>query len=290
MVFQPPNLPIPKSKEEALIGGLGQGAQNAVSMAQLWRQYKIQKRQQEIEEQKLRMEMDKLGAPTTILSPGGDVVREIPGKVEVLPQPRAELKAPTGFRYTNDGNLEAIPGGPADIKGQEKAAKEQGLQQAAVNQADAVINKVNQALSKVSGFTTGAGSFLSKIPGTSARNLAKDIDTIKANLGFATLQEMRRNSPTGGALGQVAVQELEMLQSTVSSLDPSQSKDQVIQNLNEVKQHFENWKNAVSQSGKGATDMQPAQGAVHNEALQWAMQNPNDPRAQRILQIHGKGQ
>lgn len=161
------------------------------------------------------------------------------------------MKPPTGFRPAGDGNLEAIPGGPADIKQQQREEKEAGLRDATVRQADLMLEKVDQTLKNVSGFTAGLGSRLSAIPGTPARNLEKDIDTLKANLGFEALQEMRRNSPTGGALGQVAVQELEMLQSTVSSLDPTQSPAQLKRNLNEVKKHFENWKNAVVKSQSG---------------------------------------
>ena len=69
--------------------------------------------------------------------------------------------------------------------------------------------------------------------------------TKQANLGFAELQAMRQASPTGGALGQVAVQELDMLQSTLASLNQSQSPEQLRSSLNEVKQHYQNWKSAV---------------------------------------------
>lgn len=158
-------------------------------------------------------------------------------------------KPPAGYRWTATGGQEPIPGGPVDLKQKGIEEKEIGLRQAAINQADTVMTKVDQALANVGTFSAGLGSKLSVIPGTSARNLEKDIDTIKANLGFAALQEMRRNSPTGGALGQVAVQELTMLQSTVASLDPTQSPPQLKRNLEEVRKHYQNWKNAVMQSG-----------------------------------------
>lgn len=45
---------------------------------------------------------------------------------------------------------------------------------------------------------------------------------------------MRANSPTGGALGQVAVQELDMLQKTKVSLEQSQSVEQFLTALDEL--------------------------------------------------------
>jgi hypothetical protein len=89
---------------------------------------------------------------------------------------------------------------------------------------------------------TGAvGAFMRGIPGTGAYDLEKTIDTIKANIGFAELSDMRQMSPTGGALGQVAVQELSMLQAVLSSLDANQSKQQVLSSLEQVKKHYTNW-------------------------------------------------
>lgn len=194
-------------------------------------------------------------------------------------------KAPTGFRYTTSGDLEAIPGGPAGLKLQDKEKKEAGLRDASIRQADLVINKIDQALQKVGFTTTGiGGAVLGGIPGTKAKNLKRDIDTIKANLGFSTLQEMRRNSPTGGALGQVAVQELEMLQSTISSLDPTQSDEQVIRNLNEIKTHYNNWKNAVQQAGQSVGD--PEADAAIQKIMSSSL--PELEKQNRITQIRSR--
>ena len=73
---------------------------------------------------------------------------------------------------------------------------------------------------------TGAGSWLAGFVGDSpvtgnARAIYTAVKTVQANLGFDALQKMRDESPTGGALGQVAVQELEMLQAKVAALDPT---------------------------------------------------------------------
>lgn len=111
-------------------------------------------------------------------------------------------------------------------------------QQAAI--MDSTIDKAIEMAGKsgTAGFV-GAGARF--IPGTEAYDLSQTLQTIKANIGFDKLQEMRDNSPTGGALGQVAVQEMQALQSVFGSLDQAQSAAQLINGLNQVKavrKHF----------------------------------------------------
>lgn len=138
----------------------------------------------------------------------------------------------------------------ADEKKQEKIEKQQQAADMAIGAADRVINEVKQARDKVSGFTAGAGALLSFVPLTEAKDLSKRLNTIKANLGFDRLQQMRDASPTGGALGQVAVQELIALQSTIASLDQDQSPAQLTEALNKIEFHYSNWRDAVRKSGK----------------------------------------
>jgi hypothetical protein len=97
-----------------------------------------------------------------------------------------------------------------------------------------IKNKKDSLVNRASSFTTGfGGSLLSSIAGTPAYDLAQDTQTLLANSGFSELQEMRDNSPTGGALGSVAVQELGMLQAAQQNLLSSQSKEQYIRNLDD---------------------------------------------------------
>jgi hypothetical protein len=165
-------------------------------------------------------------------------------------------KAPAGYRYKEDGSLEAIPGGPADIKAGELGAKAAARNQSAVAQADSVLKEISDAKGMVGWNTAGIGGALSVLPATDARDLGAKLTTIKANLGFDRLQQMRDQSPTGGALGQVAVQELAALQATVASLDQMQSPKQLGTALDKIEQHYTNWRNAVKQAANpqgGAT-------------------------------------
>lgn len=159
-----------------------------------------------------------------------------------MSKPDDTAKAPAGYRWTASGGLEAIPGGPADEKASLAGEKAEQRRQAAVMQAQRMIDSTGEALRQVDKwFTTGiSGAFMSKVPGSDANDLRATLDTLKANLGFAELQAMREASPTGGALGSVAVQELNSLQSTVANLDPSQSESQLRASIQKVRTHYLN--------------------------------------------------
>lgn len=137
----------------------------------------------------------------------------------------------------------------AEEKRTEKQEKKTAAADAAIANADRVINEVKDAKKLVSGFTAGAGGLLASVPLTSSKDLAARLTTIKANLGFDRLQQMRDASPTGGALGQVAVQELVALQSTIASLDQTQSPKQLKEALDKIEASYGRWRNAVKKAG-----------------------------------------
>lgn len=62
---------------------------------------------------------------------------------------------------------------------------------------------------------------------------------------------MREASPTGGALGAVAVQELVALQSTVASLDQMQSPAELRGALDKIEKHYNNWLKTVDGKPRG---------------------------------------
>lgn len=174
-------------------------------------------------------------------------------------------RPPPGYRWTPQGDLERIPGGPADEKAGLAGQKEQLRQQGAVKRADIVINKVDEALAKTGFWTTGLigdlrGTLPGRLTGSGAYDLEKTLDTVKANIGFKELQEMKEASPTGGALGQIAVRELELLQAVVASLEKGQDESVLRENLTQVKTHFENWKKAV-QKANAQQSQNPDQGS-----------------------------
>jgi len=112
-----------------------------------------------------------------------------------------------------------------------------------VSRGESIMTEINQAIKDydngeaASGLT---GYVLSKIPGTDTYDTAAIIRTIKANIGFDRLQQMRNESPTGGALGQVTERELGFLQATIAELSTSQTEEQILRNLRKVKDHYNN--------------------------------------------------
>jgi len=178
-------------------------------------------------------------------------------------------KAPAGYRLTSDGNLEAIPGGPADTKIQ--GALNQDT--AALQSTTAALDRLQLEANRIKGHpglekTTGimskvplVGGLLT-VPGTDAANFKAGLDTLKSQAGFTVLQEMRNNSKTGGALGQVSDFENRLLQANLASLDTAQSESEFKAALDKLVTYTEGAKDRIRAAyNLKHTARQPAQGA-----------------------------
>lgn len=83
-------------------------------------------------------------------------------------------------------------------------------------------------------FTTGVGGLIMSLkPGSTAKDMRANLDTLTADAAFTSLQQMRDASKTGGALGQVSERELTLLGAAVRSLDANQSDEQLTSNIRE---------------------------------------------------------
>ena len=117
---------------------------------------------------------------------------------------------------------------------------------ASISKADNVLDILDEALGLVGPTTAGPAGFAAPLAaGTDAFTLRGHIDTIQANLSFKEIAEMRANSPTGGALGNVTERELDLLAATVSKLDQRLSPTALRASLERVRTHYNNWKEAV---------------------------------------------
>lgn len=105
---------------------------------------------------------------------------------------------------------------------------------ASLDQSIRLIDDIIRDPSKLRG-VTGLGSLGSAIPGTAWADIAAKLDTLKARSAFGALQEMRANSPTGGALGSVSERELYLLQNAETQLQNSQSPESLLQSLRDYK-------------------------------------------------------
>ena len=81
---------------------------------------------------------------------------------------------------------------------------------------------------------TGMMAYIPSIYGGEAKTVEHAIDSLKAQIGFQELNDMRSSSPTGGALGNVTERELAFLQNSLLSLELSQSSEQFRENLLDI--------------------------------------------------------
>lgn len=161
---------------------------------------------------------------------------------------RNEGNIPPGYRVVRDeqGNpvqLEPIPGGPEAQKVEEAERKRQAQADQTALYGDVVFSALDdiESIRKNSRLpTTGAfGSLLAGIRGTPQHDIAQALDTVRANISFERLNQMRAASPTGGALGSVTERELLLLQNSFTALEQSQSDEQFEKNLRRTRAIYE---------------------------------------------------
>ena len=182
---------------------------------------------------------------------------QLTGQYEWAPQVSQSSgpDAPAGYRYTPSNDLEAIPGGPADLRqsaeGRSRverlSASARSLQTGieAIDEANRILSQPGRWWTPFDDATGATGQMMRGVGGSRARDLDQALEPVRSILSFETLAEMRRNSETGGALGGIATRELELLGNTVRSLDTAQSRSQVQRNLQTVRQQFERTQRAV---------------------------------------------
>lgn len=144
-------------------------------------------------------------------------------------------KTPPGYRQTKDGNLEPIPGGPADTKLQGALNQDTSMLQNSNASFDRLATTANEILNHpgLNGITGIRGKF-TDIPGTDAANARALLNTLKSQVGFGVLQEMRNNSKSGGALGSVSDAEGKRLENNLAALDTTQDIEQFKKQLQSI--------------------------------------------------------
>jgi len=159
-------------------------------------------------------------------------------------------EAPTNYAWQRDdqGNVAlddrgapiALPVGPALAEQQAAEAAAAAREQTRTNQGDIVLDNINRALDlSEQAFTTGfTGNIAAAIPGTPAYDLNQLVLTIGTNISLDRLQQMRDQSPTGGAVGQVTEGEWDRFAASLGSLSQSQSKEQFQYNLLMVERQY----------------------------------------------------
>lgn len=153
----------------------------------------------------------------------------------MTPQEIAAAGLPEGTsaqRNSETGQIQVLDKPKATTSGEDSTQQK-------LDAANNTLSAIRDVKEKIGWRTTGVGGqVIGKVAGTDAANLAADLDTIKSNIGFDRLQMMRDASKTGGALGGIAVRELELLQSTIASLDVRQSPSHLMKNIEKVEAQY----------------------------------------------------
>lgn len=148
------------------------------------------------------------------------------------------------------GNLTA-PTSAAEERRQERreerAAAAERAAADALSKANIALDTVDLAMDSTNWATAGLAGTLDWVPGSPPKRLAGYLNTIRANVAFNELQQMRRNSPTGGALGNVSNADMSLLQSTLATLDQQASPEDLRRALATIKRVTEAVRDAYAQ-------------------------------------------
>jgi hypothetical protein len=179
------------------------------------------------------VEMKKPPAPsaTATATTGGARVGTIPQGFELVEDPR-----------TGALSMRPIPGGPAEAEQIAEAEKAKGRKEQQSRAGGTVVQDLQRALNIVQSKPSATGRSASAILGlpeiaraeTDVQAAKGFVESALSNVGLDTLQQMRENSPTGGALGQVPIQQQQRLEQVLGSLDLTQRKEVVEDNIKRV--------------------------------------------------------
>ena len=89
----------------------------------------------------------------------------------------------------------------------------------------------NQIKSHINGLTTKYGASLANIPGSEARTLARQLNTLKAHSAFSTLTDLKES---GGTLGAISEAELVLLESKLGALDQGGDPAELVRVIDQI--------------------------------------------------------
>lgn len=222
-------------------------------------------------------ELDNPAGKVTVLPDGSSAIitNTRTGQHEVIAA--GGPKTPPGYRQVS-GGLEAIPGGPADVKMNEKRQQDFASLQQMTQSLDALERSANEVLQhKGLAGNYGIKGVLPNIPGGNAADALALLETLRTKAGFATLQDMRNASKSGGALGAVSDKENQMLQNSIAALGKAQSYEQAQRQLKQL----------IAETQASKARIQAAYADHWNNHGAAARQNPTQPANTAPVQFNG---
>lgn len=189
--------------EESVVVGrslLGKRTGAVKGVDQTWQSEQQANRAQRLEEQQARFDQQRQMAqliastrqgpgpsPITVLDESGNpVIKDARTGTVYGRAPAGASKAPAGYRFTPEGNLEMIPGGPADAKAQQRAEGGSTVEMITgklrdsynrLDKAGAITNPENGALRNAGAWagSSAAGQAAGRLLGTANQSIRNEI-------------------------------------------------------------------------------------------------------------------
>lgn len=120
----------------------------------------------------------------------------------------------------------------------ERAAARAATKRAA--DVENLLGNINQARQNISGWSTGVrGQLTQGLWGSSSADLREALESISSPIVLDALAAAKSQSKTGASgFGALSERELSLLRSSIASLSQSQSREQLLRNLNRIETHF----------------------------------------------------
>lgn len=129
----------------------------------------------------------------------------------------------------------AVPGSPAALEAAAVAAKAGagGDSNAITTDTITAAAGLARTLAQKGGTTGMLGQALSNLSETDAAELRRQVKVLTSNATIESLNAMRRESPTGGALGNVTEGEGQMLAASAGAIDPNAKTEDFMRQLSD---------------------------------------------------------
>jgi hypothetical protein len=182
-----------------------------------------------------------MGANNFAMPPVGDNYADIRNQPIIradgstLPAPANPKQAQERYAAELDIAKELAKKAP-DI--QEKEQKAQQRDESKMVSSDLVLDSIGKAKKLISPSSVGYGGFLQFLPMTDARAIQAALAPVRSAVTTDTLAQMRAESPTGGAMGNLTEKELPILQEKYASFDQFQRPEEFRAGLETIEKQY----------------------------------------------------
>lgn len=147
---------------------------------------------------------------------------------------------PIRVQYSNLGGRRVVEGAaPATKAADAKLQMQARAAKSSLSGTMAQLDRLEQAAEQLKndpglGGITGVRGHIPDFPGSDAARARALLETLRSQVGFGVLQQMREMSKTGGALGSVSDRENSLLQNNLAALGTNQSPEDFRRALDQV--------------------------------------------------------